>query len=190
MHGEFIATLSLVESCRGRPDHSEALATQAEMITRSTEARALVLWARTIAEIVRGSVEGANLTIDAFVQTGLVGCWDYFVCAYRGYPQLLRLLSHDPHHQPELIDILTEARDLALAKRIGVDLLPHPPDQGDALTKREREVYELLLQGLSNREIAQILFISDATAKLHVRHILAKLGVRTRTEAALLSRKG
>ena len=56
---------------------------------------------------------------------------------------------------------------------------------GTKLTRRESEVCGLLSQGLSNKEIAKALFISESTAKVHVRHILEKLGVRTRTEAAL-----
>jgi DNA-binding NarL/FixJ family response regulator len=46
-------------------------------------------------------------------------------------------------------------------------------------------VLELLRQGMSNREIAQALWIAQSTAKVHVRHIFEKLGVRSRTEAAL-----
>jgi DNA-binding NarL/FixJ family response regulator len=46
-------------------------------------------------------------------------------------------------------------------------------------------VLALLAEGKSNREIAELLVISEATAKLHVRHILEKLGARSRTEAAL-----
>jgi DNA-binding NarL/FixJ family response regulator len=46
-------------------------------------------------------------------------------------------------------------------------------------------VLGLIAQGLTNKEIAGTLFISEATAKVHVRHIFDKLGVRTSTEAAL-----
>jgi DNA-binding NarL/FixJ family response regulator len=48
-------------------------------------------------------------------------------------------------------------------------------------------VLQLLAQGLANREIAKALFISEATVKIHIRHIFEKLGVHTRTEAALIA---
>jgi NarL family two-component system response regulator LiaR len=59
------------------------------------------------------------------------------------------------------------------------------PDYG--LTERETEVLALLAQGLSNAEIAARLVISLATAKYHVRSILAKMGVSSRTEAVALA---
>jgi DNA-binding CsgD family transcriptional regulator/tetratricopeptide (TPR) repeat protein len=58
------------------------------------------------------------------------------------------------------------------------------------LSPREREVLALVAGGRTNREIGEALFISDKTASVHVTHILAKLGVGSRTEAALLAVRG
>ena len=52
------------------------------------------------------------------------------------------------------------------------------------LTKRERAVLALVAEGHTNREIGATLFISEKTARVHVSRILAKLGVRSRVEAA------
>jgi NarL family two-component system response regulator LiaR len=60
-----------------------------------------------------------------------------------------------------------------------------PADYG--LTAREKEVLALLVEGLSNAEIAERLVISVPTAKFHVRGILSKLGVSSRTEAVTLA---
>ncbi len=53
------------------------------------------------------------------------------------------------------------------------------------LSRREREVLQLLTQGQTNREIAQSLILSVSTVKIHVEHILAKLDVSDRTQAAV-----
>ena len=53
------------------------------------------------------------------------------------------------------------------------------------LSPREREVLQLLTQGQTNREIAQKLIVSVSTVKIHVEHILAKLNVSDRTQAAV-----
>jgi len=55
------------------------------------------------------------------------------------------------------------------------------------LTPREREVLALIGQGASNREIARALFLSEGTVKNHVTHLLGRLGLRDRTQAALLA---
>ena len=59
------------------------------------------------------------------------------------------------------------------------------PEVIEALTEREREVLHLLVQGLSNKEIARDMQIVEDTVKIHVKHILAKLGVQSRTQAVL-----
>lgn len=58
----------------------------------------------------------------------------------------------------------------------------------DPLTARERQVLELIAEGLSNRQIGERLFISVKTVSVHVSAVLRKLGVSTRTEAALLKK--
>jgi NarL family two-component system response regulator LiaR len=61
------------------------------------------------------------------------------------------------------------------------------PKLGDDLSPREREVLALMVEGLSNAQIAEHLVISTATAKYHVRGILAKLGASSRSEAMALA---
>ena len=62
---------------------------------------------------------------------------------------------------------------------------PHP--RLEELTEREREVLGLVAQGLNNDEIAERLFITKATARTHVSHILLKLGARDRAQLVVIA---
>ncbi|HEV2892000.1 MAG TPA: response regulator transcription factor, partial [Frankiaceae bacterium] len=66
-----------------------------------------------------------------------------------------------------------------------------PPEAADelGLTPREREVLALLTEGRTNREIGEALFMAEKTASVHVSRILAKLAVRSRTEAAAVAHR-
>ena len=78
----------------------------------------------------------------------------------------------------------------ALAKRVQpvvAELEEHSAGAssvGSRLTRREREVARLLAAGLSNRQIAEQLFVSERTAETHVQNILMKLGFGSRTQVA------
>ena len=63
------------------------------------------------------------------------------------------------------------------------------PEGFDELTSREKDVLRLIGTGANNREIAEALFLSEGTVKNHVTRLLSRLGVRDRTQAALLAAK-
>jgi DNA-binding NarL/FixJ family response regulator len=77
--------------------------------------------------------------------------------------------------------------DPAIAKQLTRSLVTPKPQTVSSLTDREREVLVLVAQGLSNQQIADSLVISERTARTHVSNILGKLGVASRTQAALLA---
>ena len=82
----------------------------------------------------------------------------------------------------------TVGRGDCIAAALGLAPAPGPPcaQQELPLTKREHEVTELIAGGLTNRQIAERLFIAQRTVDTHVGHILAKLGCSNRSQAAVL----
>lgn len=81
--------------------------------------------------------------------------------------------------------------DPAVTQRV-LDRIRRGPDQPDelkALTDQERRILALVAEGLTNREIAQRMFLSEKTIKNYVSSLLAKLGMERRTQAAVLAAK-
>ncbi len=96
-------------------------------------------------------------------------------------------LAMDTAERLGAVPLLTALADVARRARLGPRPATYPPGVLAGLTAREREVLELLSEGMSNREIADKLFIAPKTASVHVSNILAKLGASSRTEAAAIA---
>lgn len=84
-----------------------------------------------------------------------------------------------------LIDPAVTRQVLERFSRLPDGPVPGPPAEVAALTERERDVFDELVRGASNAEIAQRLFVEASTVKTHVAHVLRKLGLRDRVEAVI-----
>ena len=82
-------------------------------------------------------------------------------------------------------DLLLSAHDLSRSLRGLSKQTVGMKDLIEPLTEREIEVLRLLATGLNNRDIGSILFIAESTVKTHVEHIIGKLGVSDRVQAAV-----
>lgn len=81
--------------------------------------------------------------------------------------------------------VLSEAITEVLATALRRPTVKQPPGKLETLTNREQEILSLIAKGMSNKVIARQLDISDGTVKVHVKHLLKKLGLRSRVEAAV-----
>jgi len=82
-------------------------------------------------------------------------------------------------------ELLLKPEDLVRALRGLSASAPGQADLIEPLTEREIEVLRLLSTGMNNREIGTVLFIAESTVKTHVEHIIGKLGVSDRVQAAV-----
>ena len=100
-----------------------------------------------------------------------------------GIAEISRAVHAAAAHQAVLDPVAQSA--LVEAAGAGARRAPSssPATLPDDLTPREAEVLSLVAEGLSNREIASTLVVSEATVKTHINHVFAKIGVRDRAQA-------
>jgi ATP/maltotriose-dependent transcriptional regulator MalT len=130
-----------------------------------------------------GDTGARESCIDLLTQAYEHGHLDAMAVAARVYPDLVRIGSTDDGGARVLTEVLSSSSDIDLGRRAGLRM-PRVLGRRHPLSRREQDVYELIMQGRSNKEIAKTLFISESTAKVHVQHIFEKLGVHSRAELA------
>ena len=183
---EYLATRALAMACGRMNDSALALVKRVTALTNDAEARCLAACAHAIVGL---NEENSDRLIRAVRFVESRGGFDPLVTTYRSDPRVLAVLSNEPDLHQILASVLHHAHDQSQAIKhriVGLE----PFARLALLTRRESQVLELLAEGLSNKNIAETLFISETTAKLHVRHIFQKLGVRTRTQAAAWVKHG
>jgi DNA-binding CsgD family transcriptional regulator len=99
-------------------------------------------------------------------------------------PERKEILNRYLAHSRRFEEVAASRRRLGLAEVIPLQI--PPPELAPEPTRRELEVLQLVAGGLSNREIAEHLFLSEETVKSHLRHLLGKPQARSRAHAVAL----
>ncbi len=184
---ELLCSQALVFACAGRLSEALELAGRGRSLTKALESVVLAKAVEAICSLKSGAPEAMETVADLASCAFGTGALDPLVVSYRACPELLVVLVR-AGETDRVASLLRSVGDADLAAAAG-----RPIDGGvvQLLTPREREVYELVCGGLTNREIARLLYIEESTVKVHVHHIYDKLGVRSRmalTVQAMLQR--
>jgi LuxR family transcriptional regulator, maltose regulon positive regulatory protein len=182
LRAEYFATRSLALLALDREAEAKKACKLAAPVTRwRAESAVLVAFAEAVIRLRQGD-EAAHVADELLKLVASTGQVDAFIVAHRTIPDVGSKLIHAS--ADELLSKAFSHVEVPSDTDLGV--VPSSADV-TTLSRRESEVYALLCRGMSNREIAAHLFLSEKTVKVHLRHIYEKLGVKTRTQAALLS---
>ena len=176
---EVSCSRAFVLACAGRTAEALGLIEESRATTNAIEPVVLVSAVDAVCQLKSGSIDAVDRVValeHAAFDTGAV---DLLVVAYRACPEILSVLLRAARSD-RVRDLVSRVGDADLAAIVGRPLAVGD-DRRSLLSPREREVYELLCDGLTNRQIAKLLFIEESTVKVHAHHIYDKLGVRSRT---------
>jgi DNA-binding NarL/FixJ family response regulator len=187
LSGEYLGYRALALACAGDCAGSLEAADKAESASRwGIESRVLAAGARAVVLLTQaGDTSGVDELMHVVLETGNS---DSFVSVCLAHRRLLSTVL-ESDYRSDVAVIFTRTENPTLLANLGTEERVAPTDQLEVLTPREREVHDLLANGLTNRQIAEALFLSEKTVKVHVRHIYDKLGVRSRVIVALRGRR-
>jgi LuxR family transcriptional regulator, maltose regulon positive regulatory protein len=176
---EVISARALVLAAAGRTSEALEHANRVRHLSRAIEPAVLISAVDAICALKRHDHDAIEFVTRLGATALERGALDPLITAYRSTPELLAVLLRVPSQRGQLASVVRRVDDGDLAGLVGYPVtLGNDPRQ--TLSARECEVYELVIQGLTNREIAKLLFIEESTVKVHVHHIYDKLGVRSR----------
>ena len=184
--GEHLALLALQHASRGNPIVALPLACRARETSNGVEATYYSQFAELIAARRTDSLAPLVGRVADLIQRAAEDeVLDSIVIACRSDPPFVRLAGEERTARRITSRTLMLSNDRPLLEKAGLSASAGGSRPDSVLTPRELEVFRLLGRGYSNAAIAEALVISLSTAKVHVHHILEKLGVQTRLQAAL-----
>jgi DNA-binding NarL/FixJ family response regulator len=189
MRGEVLGSRALALATIGRLGEALELGEEAARSTRGIEAHALLHAVSAVCALKERSadlIQRCEALIEHVFDAGSV---DFAVTAYRANPDLLSTLLSANRVRDKTVFLVRRAGDDERVEALGVSPAALV-DPAISLSAREREVYDLVCEGLSNAEIARQLFITPGTVKVHLHHVFDKLGIHSRTALALNSAHG
>jgi ATP/maltotriose-dependent transcriptional regulator MalT len=184
MAASILATRAVALACARKSGDALAAAEEALRMSQSTESAGLTACTLAVVAINDSRPEAFAMASEALSTACRVCAIEVFVTALRGCPDMGGLLMDVPETRRRLMPILALSNESRRYEGRGVESSGSSGTWRD-LSKREQEVLRLVAGGMTNPEIAGELFIAEATVKVHVHHILEKLGVPSRTAAAL-----
>jgi len=186
LRGELLAHRGLVFAALGETQRAEQAFGAASRYDGFIDTKLLCNVGRAILELHQRDEAAEAGCVEVLMQIYEEGHLNAIVTAARAFPDLVRAGSTSDACARVLTEVLSSSSDVDIGRRAGLQM-PRELRRPEQLSARERDVYELIVQGRSNKEIASTLFISESTTKVHVRHIYEKLGVHTRAELARAS---
>ena len=182
--GEVLASRGLALATLGRLDEAKSARVEATSHTNGVEARVLAAAIDAVCAVnglETGKLDAVDELLEVAFETRAV---DLLVTAYRANPDLLSALLASAVAMERAMYVVARAGDEPLMNALGRES-EAIADPMEKLSPREHDVYSLICEGLTNREIAQRLFITEGTVKVHVHHLFDKFGIRSRTALAM-----
>jgi ATP/maltotriose-dependent transcriptional regulator MalT len=185
MAGEALAVLALAEACHGEPEVATETLRAAADVGRDVGPKTLLAATRAILALAENSEVRTRRLNELARTVGDTGCFDSVVCALRANAELLAA----SREHPSMIDVIRTAAQRSGDGTLSAAVGERRRTVERPLSQRERDILGLVAEGFQNAEIGSRLFISPKTVKTHLQNIYKKLGVKSRTEAAVKAKQ-